>query len=343
MRKGVAIVAISAAIGAAISATVAAQPAATLTIEQLLRDRLGIPAASVSQFTAGQPMVMSVPGSADTEIAVAGAVRVKGDLRRLTAWLRDIESFMKATGSVNVGAIASPATSADFARITLNSADLADLRTCRSKNCSMRMPEAFMTRFQNEVAWTTPQAPAQATSLGRTLVAEYVNAYQKGGDAGLAAFHDASRPREQTSHFVDMLRQSTKVWDLSYPFVNYLETYPKNYPAGTESRFYWTRDEMSGKPALTLHHVVLQELSGGRVLAADKQFYASREIDAGLMIAFAVPNAEKTGFDLAVVVKARSNAIRGVAARVLRGRIDKGMREGLASYLTWMQGSFALP
>jgi hypothetical protein len=337
MRLGLATL----AIGAAIPAIVAAQPAASLTVEQLL-GRLGIPAASVSQFTAGQPMVMSVPATADTEIAAAGAVRVKGDLRRLVVWLRDIESFMKATGSVNVGAIANPATTADFARISLSSTDVNDLKACKSKSCGIRMPEAFLSRFQNEVSWTTSAAPAQAATLARSLVAEYVAAYQKGGDAGLAQFHDASNPREQSNQFLDMLRHSTRVWELSYPFANYLETYPQSAPTGTESRFYWTRDEMSGKPALTLHHVLLQELPGGRVLVADKQFYASREIDAGLMIAFAVPTADNTSFDLVVSVKARASAIRGVTARVLRGRIDKGMREGLASYLEWIQGSFAL-
>ena len=337
MRKSL----VTFALGAAIPAIVAAQPAASMTVEQLL-NRLGIPAANVAQFTSGKPMVMSVPATADTEIAAAGAVRVKGDLRRLVVWLRDIESFMKATGTVNVGAIASPATPADFARISLNSTDVNDLKACTSKSCSIRMPEAFLPRFQNEVSWTTGAAPAQASTLARTLVAEYVAAYQKGGDAGLAQFHDASKPREQSDQFLDMLRRSTKVWELSHPFVTYLESYPQSAPAGTESRFYWTRDEMSGKPALTLHHVLLQELPGGRVLAADKQFYASREIDSALMIAFAVPNAEGSGFDLVVSVKARSNAVRGVAARVLRGRIDKGMREGLATYLQWIQDSFKL-
>jgi len=143
------------------SAIIHGQPAATLTVEQLLTDRLGISAADVGQFTSGRAMVVSVPAAADTEIAAAGAVRVKGDLQRLVAWLRDIESFMKATGTVNVGAIASPATTADFARISLNSTDVADLRACKSKSCSIRMPEAFLPRFQNDVAWTTSDAPAQ--------------------------------------------------------------------------------------------------------------------------------------------------------------------------------------
>lgn len=328
-------------VAAAATAVVLGQPAASLTVEQLLTDRLATSAADLSQFKAGNAVVWSVPPVADNEIAAAGAIRARGDLRRLLAWLRDIESFMRATGSVNVGAIVDPATTADFAKLALDAEDVRDLKSCRPGDCEIRMPAAFMPRFQ-KVSWTAADAPAQATTLARALVAEYVAAYQKGGDAAIGALHDAAKPLEQSNEFLDLLRQSKKVWDLDYPFANYLESYPKDAPAGTESRFYWTRDKMGRTPTLTLHHVLLQELSGGRVLAADKQFYASRQFDAGLMIAFGVPNADFTSFDLVVSVKARSNAIRGVAARVLRGRIDKEVREGLVMYLEWIRGSFAL-
>lgn len=329
-------------IAAAASASLLGQPATSLTVEQLLRDRLGIAAADVSKFAAGEAVVWSVPASVDNEIAVVGAIRAKGDLRRLVAWLRDIEAFVRATGTANVGAIPNPASAADFARLTLEGVDVTDLRSCRPNSCEIRMPAAFLARFQKEVAWTGSDATAQATALARTLVAEYVSAYQKGGDAALGAFHDATKPKQQANEFVDLLRRSTKVWDLAYAFTSYLESYPKDAPVGTESRFYWTRDQMGSKPVLTLHHVVLQELAGGRVLVADKQFYASRDIDAALMIAFAVPNADFTSIDLVVSVKARADAITGVAARMVRGRIDKEMRNALTGYLNWIKGSFAL-
>jgi hypothetical protein len=330
-------------IAAAASAMVLAQPAASVTVEQLLTQRLGIDAAGVNRFTGGNAAVVwSLPATADNEVAATGAIRVKGDLRRLVVWLRDIESFMRATGTVNVGAIASPATVADFGRITLDTADVNALKSCVSKNCSIRMPPSFIARFQNEVAWSDAAAQAQATTLGRTLISEYVAAYQKSGDAGSGAFHDPANPLGQSNEFRDMLRQSTKAWDLDYPFVQYLETYPAGAPAGTENRFYWTRDKMGRNPVLTLHHVVLQELAGGRIMVADKQFYASRDFDAGLMFAFGVPNADYTSLDLVVSVKVRSGAMRGVAARVLRGRIEKEVRNGLTTYLEWIRDSFAL-
>ena len=330
----------SIALAAAAAAVIHGQPAATLTVEQLLTDRLGVKAADIATFTAGNVVVWPVPPNADNEVAAVGAIRAKGDLRRIVAWLRDIESFMRAAGTVNVGAIANPATAADFARVSLDDVDFTDLKSCSPGKCEIRMPPAFLSRFQKEVAWTGGAAQSQAAALSRTLVAEYVAAYQKGGDAALAAFHNGAT--QDANEFQDLLRRSVKVWELSHPFVSYLETYPAAAPEGTESRFYWTRDKAGRKPTLTLHHALLQQLPGGRVLVADKQFYASRQIDAALVIAFGVPNADKS-FDLVVSVKARSGAISGVAGRVLRGRIDKEMREGLEIYLRWLRDSAALP
>jgi hypothetical protein len=264
------------------------QPAATMSVEAMMKERLGFPAADIAKFESGRAMVWPVPANADNEVAAVGAIRAKGDLRRILAWLRDIEAFMRAAGTENVGAIADPATPADLARIPFDAADAA---------------------------------------AERARIADIIAGYQKRGDAS----------GKSTAEFQDMLRRSTRVWNLAHPFVSYLETFPNAAPPGTESRFYWTREK-----ALTLHHVAIQSLDGGRLLVADKQFYASQDIDAALVIVLGVPNADFTSFDLVVSVKARAAAMRGVAGRVLRGRIEKEVREGLAVYLDWIRGSAAL-
>jgi hypothetical protein len=192
------------------------------------------------------------------------------------------------------------------------------------------------------VNWKAPDARTQATTLARALVAEYVAAYQKGGDPALGAFHDQRQPNQAALQFQDMLRRATKVWDLAYPFVSYLETFPGQRPDGTVDRFYWTRDNVGRQPAFTLHHVAIQEFADGRLLVADKQFYASRQFDAALLIALAVPTADRTSFDLIVSLKARADAVDGVAGRLLRGRIEKELAEGLKTYFEWIRGSFKL-
>lgn len=327
---------------AAVAAVAAAQPAATIPIDQLLTARLGMTAADAQKVTSGQAVVVKVPGSVGHEVAAAGAVRAKGSLRRLVAWLRDIEAFRKAAGTVNVGAISNPVTLADFARLNFNDVDLADLAACRPGRCAIRMPAAYLDRFQKEVAWKTPQAQAQATALAKTLITEYMAAYQKGGDAALGSHHNQKAPNQIAADFQDMLRRGTKAWDLAHAFVSYLETYPANKPAGIEERFYWTRDPIGKTPALTLHHVVLQEFPDGRLLLADKQVYASREIDTGLLLALGVPTSDKSGYDLVVSVKARAEAMNGLAARVMRGRVESGVADTLKVYLEWIRASSAL-
>jgi hypothetical protein len=264
------------------------QPAASLTTEQLLA-RIGVPAGDVTRLAAGETMIWKIPGNVPAEVAAAGAIRAKGDLRRLIAWLRDIEAFMKAAGTKNVGVIAEPVVAGDFAMV-----DLAGIDISREK------------------------------------LHEYVTAYQQG------------RLTANQAEFEDLLNRSTKVWDLARPFVSYLSSYPAAKPDGTENRFYWTRDTAGRNPVLTLHHVTLQEFADGRVLVADKQFYASRQIDAALMIALGIPAADKTGFDLIVSVKGRSGAIGGVGGRVLRGRIESELADGLKTYLEWIRASSAL-
>ena len=326
----------------AVSIVLDGQPAATLSVDRLLSERLGTPQADVARMTAGEAVVWTVPASVGNEVAAAGAVRITGDMRRLLVWLRDIEAFMRASGTVNVGAIGEPAAAADFDRLNLDDVDLGDLASCRPGRCDFRMPAPFIDRFQKEVAWSQADARVQASSLARTLIREYVTAYQAGGDSALGAHHDQKEPNAVAGQFQDMLRRATKVWDLAYPFVSYLESFPAARPGGTESRFYWTRDKVGLKPILTLHHVVLQEFPDGRALLADKQFYASRQFDAGLLIALAVPIPGRSGFDLVVSVKVRAGAVGGVAGRVLKGRIQKEMAGGLKMYLEWIRGSMAL-
>ncbi len=169
-----------------------------------------------------------------------------------------------------------------------------------------------------------------------------MTAYQAGGDSALGAHHDQKEPNAVAGQFQDMLRRATKVWDLAHPFASYLESFPAARPSGTESRFYWTRDKLGLKPILTLHHVVLQEFPDGRVLVADKQFYASRQFDAALLIGLAAPIPGRSGFDLVVSVKARADAVAGVTGRVLKGRIQKEMAGGLKMYLEWIRDSMAL-
>jgi hypothetical protein len=92
----------------------------------------------------------------------------------------------------------------------------------------------------------------------------------------------------------------------------------------------------------TLHHIVLQRLADKSLRLADKQFYASRDLDAALLVGQATPVPGAGSFDLVVSVRARSGRLDGVAARVLRSRIEREVADSLAMYLDWLRRNYTL-
>ena len=264
-----------------------------------LFSRVGLTADEVARAQRGQPAVRLLPGEVDSEVAVAGAIRIRGDVARLVVWLKDMEQLRRALGTDAVGAIESPARVENFTALVAADASLPDL-------------------------------------------AEYAKAYQARGDRGIGPLHDPRTPDAIGTAFRDMLRRAKTVWQLAYDFAIYLEEFPGRRPAGVEDRFYWTRETAARKPIATLHHVVMQRLPDRSVRFADKQFYASRDIDAALLIGQATPQADGKSFDLVVALRARVPQAGSLAGRLLRDRIGKEIAETFTAYLDWLQRSFAL-
>jgi hypothetical protein len=258
--------------------------------------RVGLTAEDADAARSGQRVVRVLPSDVDTEIAVAGAIRIKGDLERLAAWLRDVEQFRRSLGDDAVGVIGNPARAENFSGLPADEA--------------------------------------------QQLVA-YAAAYQRGGDAALGAARDPKNPQALADEFQDMHRRAAKVWQLAYPFAVYLEEFPAKRPAGVEDRFYWTRETGKRSPVLTLHHVVLERLPDTSLRLADKQFYASRDIDAALLVGQATP-AANGGFDLVIALRARTPKLGSAAARLLRDRVSREVADSFGLYLDWLKQSFAL-
>jgi hypothetical protein len=303
--------------------------------------QVGFSADEAALARSGRPAVRVLPTSVDSELAVAGAISIRGDVERLALWLRDVEQLRRALGTEAVGAIDTPPHAGNFAGVTGAAPELADLERCRPGDCAVRMPASYVARVSKDVPWGTADAPARAADLLRQLLAEYAAAYQSGGDRGLGALHDQKDPQAAVAAFQDMLRRAVSIWQLAYDFAAYLEEYPGRRPQGIEDRFYWTRETAIRKPVTTLHHVVLQRLPDGGVRFADKQFYASRDIEAGLLVGQAAPRADGT-FDLAVSLRARVPRAGSIAGRVLRDRVGREIAEAFAGYLDWLRRSFAL-
>ena len=81
---------------------------------------------------------------------------------------------------------------------------------------------------------------------------------------------------------------------------------------------------------------------GAEVFIADKQIYASRYTDAAVTVISLASSADGTGYYALVGARARSTMLGGMAARMLRGRLEKETVSTSAMYLNWIQQSLSM-
>jgi hypothetical protein len=179
------------------------------------------------------------------------------------------------------------------------------------------------------VGWGTPEASAKANALFAGMLTEYAAAYVHGGDAAVG------------SDFGDLLRSATTLQELAPEFADYLQKFPGSKLAGVDQRLYWTNLTDSGGSLVSLHHLVVYQRPSGGVMIADKTFYASRYFDVAALVLSMQETPDGKGYYLIAGSRAKSSKLSGVAARVLRGQVEKAAADTVKMYLVWLRDSLA--
>ncbi len=314
-----------------------AQP---LDMERSLAERFGFSAAEIGQVRGSEVVVKTLPAQG-RDIAVAGAVRIADDKERLVGWVRDVEGFRKAADLGVSRKLSSPPTINDFGDLALDAAELAALQRCQPGDCALRLGDRSIARFRADVDWAAPDAGRRANLLTRQLMLGYAEAYLKGGDGALGAAHNERQPRAVADEFRALLRSATNLYALANPLATYLERFPEAQGLPVEQFLYWAKGGAGAEPSITLHHLVIHRDAGGSIYIVNKQLYASRYVDAGLVVLWLGTPPDGQGYYLLAGMRARSSQLEGLTARMLRGRIEKESHEYVQIYLDWLRKSLA--
>lgn len=311
----------------------------TLDAERVLADRFGFSTTEIEQVRAGQTLVKNLP-SPESELAVGGVVRIPDDKDRLVRWIRDIEGFRKAADLGIARKLSSPPAINDFGDLALDSGELDALQKCQPGNCGLRLGDRAIARFQ-ELDWSAGDVGRRANLLARQLMLAYAEAYLRGGDEALGAVHDERQPRSLADGFRALIQSATNLRAMTPALATYLERYPKAQLAGVEEFLYWAKGGLGPDASIMLHHLVIHRDGTGGIYVADKQLYASRYVDTGLLMLWLAPPADGKGYYLLAGMRARSMMLEGFAARLLRGRIEETSRSDTEIYLDWIRKSLA--
>lgn len=321
---------------------VVALPAAQAgsTVDTLFRQTLGFSAADMHALDTGSAVIRSLDTPVRQELANVGAVYVDAPPERFVQRFRDIVRFEAGPGVPQIGAFSTPPGLEDLARLTLPPPDLTSLGACRPGDCDVKLSRAAMSRFRNDVDWSSPDAATKANAIIREMLLDLVRAYQREGTTALGSYEDGRNPLSVPDQFRALMASDAPLPAPVPELLRYLDDYPRRRPTGIDDFFYWTVVDFGLKQTIRVNHVLIYRLQANPLspllyAIAIKQLYASHYFFTTLELRFLIDRdgTSDNGFALVSLTRSRNDGMTGFKGLFLRPIISGRSREAVRVYL----------
>ena len=209
-----------------------------------LMQGLGFTNNDIQKVEKGGVASRSLPTEDGREVATAGFVRVSITPEEFARRLTDIASFKKADAVLQIGTFSDPPDISDLAGLTLASADVRDLRSCRVGDCGMQLPSHIIDRLQREVDWRESSAPERANVIFRSGLLKYVQEYLASGRQDAMVYVDESKHVDVAAEFRDLVGSDTRVLPTFPDLRRHLMT-PQASAPNTSDVLYWSKEKVT--------------------------------------------------------------------------------------------------
>jgi hypothetical protein len=298
-----------------------------------LSQHLGFTQAELATVEAGAILV-DLPKTAETrEVAAVAISRLDVPPDFFLEKFRDISNFKKNKNVLQIGKFGSTPTLADLSGLTVDPADIEDLKRCRLKSCDFKLSAKFIERFRTEVDWTSPSYRERATQLVHQMLLEQLQDYLKGGNAALVKYDDKPSALGLADEMRSLLKPTPYMFGYTPRFQKYLEEFPLTATgddADFEDFVYWSKEEFGMKPVITITHVTIHRRGpgGSEVIIASKGIYASHYFESSLGLTSLVGRAGSSTRYVVYVNRSRTDALRGMLGGMKRSLIGGRLRDG---------------
>jgi hypothetical protein len=273
-----------------------------------------------------------LPAAAD-EVGVAGALRIQGSRDRLIAAYRDISTFRKNSGVLEIGRFSDPPDGSDLDELTTNHDDF-DLRGCKVGDCDIRLPASDIQHIAATIDWRKAGADAQASALFKQIVFANVQSYATGAPGRITQYDDGRVPVWPVAAGDELIRTSSYLERLLPGLAAHLVCYWSHPLANAEDFLYWTKEKLALAPFISVTHVTIVPSGPHQTLATSRDVYSSRYIDGSLSTMIASDAVGDPGaFYLVYVNRSKASALRGPMATLKRSIIEHKARGGLDTNL----------
>jgi len=284
-------------------------------------------------------VVVRILPASGHELAFLTAAALEVGPDALVASVRDMPGLKRSSYVPQIGRFSSQPRVEDLRELTLDVADLDEIRRCRPGRCGLKLGPDEVVRLHN--ASGSNDAAASKSAIEdefRRIVVERAKRYLARGD-------DDGQPE------FGMLLQHSPYAQLKMPdLVAYLARYPEARLPDCESFLYWSKETYAWKPMITVTHVTILRGSGNEgtpeVVVASRDVFASRYTSGSFIVALLLRNPENAAQRYLVYInRTWVDAVRALwrpfveyrvksqAKKIFAGTRERIERNGLASIL----------
>jgi len=309
--------------------------AADRDLRKVLAQRAVFGAEQIAALERGEPVVKVIPSNDQREIAVCGVIELPSDPEKVFEAFQLSLSQLKQKSILQSGKFSKPPRVDDLESLTLNDADIDDLKRCTVGDCKLKLSAAMIQRFQKSIDWNAIDHKEKVNQLFRLMIVEYVTAYLQKGNAALIEYADQSvrvvLAREQESLLANLLY----VNDVAPEFVRHLKALRQS-AVPVEHSLSWAQINFGLKPVVVITDTATyrSEVDGvPLVLVLSKQIYAHHYFDSSLSLTAVIGDQTGTKSNLLYVNHSRASALSGFFSkfkhRMVEGRVTDDLNRML--------------
>ena len=305
--------------------------------QRILNEKAAFQPADFAALEQGQTIVKLTPITDKREIAMCGLVTLRTSADQfLRTYLENMTRQNNQT-ILEAGRFGTAPAVADLQQLTIDAAEIEDLKACVAGDCSLKLSAKMIERLRREVDWDASDYEAQATLLLKTMLTEYVRDYLARGPEALIEYND-KRNRIRLADEQQALGSAS----------GYLTDLLREAGSGmqvVEDVIIWSKIKFGLKPVLVINHVRAykpERETGLQVLVASNQIYATHYFTSSLALtAFvSVPGASPY---LVFENRSRTDGLVGPFSKLKRGVIEKKSVAGLKAILEHSKTSIEGP
>jgi hypothetical protein len=317
------------------SANISFGQSSVAEFQKLLREKASFDDADLAALQTNHPVVRLSPVADKREVAVSGVVNVRAGAEDFLKSYREGMARKNNAAILEIGSFGKEPGLADLQSLTIEPADIADLKECAVGDCQVKLSATMIERFRKEIDWESSDQQVAATNLFKQMLLDYVRDYRARGDAALIEYNDK---RNEVS-----LANEHRSLASASGYINGVLADPKSGLQLVEDAIVWSKIKFGLKPVLAINHIRIYKRDrevGPQVLVDSKQIYANHYFNAShALTAFVnVPGASRLAY-LVYENRSIADGLEGPFSKIKRGVVEKKAVEGLRAILDHSRSS----